>query len=211
LPADESGGLDPTVLYGSTMTGFSWQVTDRLGDDVDALTAWYEDIPRPCNPLDVRSLRTHTTVGELSLNMGIKDGIEPRQGGIDKLEIDLDDASGFLGGVVVNCVPTPWVGALATSTSGNTVTVQFNPALPDQTYCEIVLDCGALVCVRSCEGDLNRSGSTTTSDALQCKIRFGQTASNANCEWDFNLSGTITTADALATKIRFGFSAPLCP
>ena len=93
----------------------------------------------------------------------------------------------------------------------NTVTVTFAPALPDQDACTVTLDCGASVCVRGCEGDLNRSGDTTASDSLQAKIRFGQTADETNAEWDFNLSGDISSADALQIKIRFGFTAPSCP
>jgi hypothetical protein len=193
------------------MTGSSWRASDPLGDDVDALTIWRESFIPPCNPLDVRSLKTHTGVGELSLNMGVKDGIEPRLGGADKLEIDLDDASGFAGGVVVNCSPTVWMGTITTSTAGNTVTLWFSPPLSDQSYCEIVLDCGALVCVRNCEGDMNRSGATNTTDASAVKARFGQTLTNANCEWDFNLSGAINTTDFSACKARFGKSVPQCP
>jgi serine protease len=45
-PWDESGGLDPTMIFGSYLAGFSFPVTDPLGDDVDALTSWY----RPFEP-----------------------------------------------------------------------------------------------------------------------------------------------------------------
>jgi hypothetical protein len=167
-----------------------------------------------CVATDVRSYRAHTGVGQLYIDMGTSDGIEPRQGGIQTLEIDLDDAAGANQVVAVNCWPTGWAGSVPFAVSGlvgNTVTVDFSPALPDQSYCELELDCGGLVCVRSCEGDLNLSGGTTVSDNLQCKIRFGQTATNANCQWDFNLSGSIGTADALQIKVRFGYAAPQCP
>ena len=212
LPVDESGGLDPTALYASIMTGSSWQFSDPLGDDVDALTIWRESLMPPCNPLDVRSLKLHAgAVGELALNMGVKDGIEPRAGGADKLEIDLDDASGFLGGVVVNCSPTAWTGTITTSTVGNMVTLWFSPPLSGQSYCQITLDCGAQVCVRNCEADMNRNGFTNTTDASQIKLRFGQTVTAANCEWDWDLSGAINTTDYSGAKLRFGYSAPQCP
>jgi hypothetical protein len=44
-PPDESGGLDPAMLYLSDLTGFSFPLlAEPLPDDVDALTAW-------CRPL----------------------------------------------------------------------------------------------------------------------------------------------------------------
>jgi hypothetical protein len=95
--------------------------------------------------------------------------------------------------------------------AGDTVTVTFSPALPDQDACTVTLDCGATMCIRTCEGDLNQSGSCTTADALQCKIMIGQPLTNANAMWDFNCSGNISTSDCLAIKIRFGFTAPQCP
>ena len=47
---DESGGLNPTVIYVSYLTGFSLPLTDPLPDDVDALTNWFEEIPPPPPP-----------------------------------------------------------------------------------------------------------------------------------------------------------------
>jgi hypothetical protein len=48
---DESGGLDPTMIFGSFMAGTSFPVTDPvtdpLGDDVDALTSWYRPFEPP--------------------------------------------------------------------------------------------------------------------------------------------------------------------
>ncbi len=168
--------------------------------------------PVPTNEaLAVRSYKDHDTAGVLGLDMGLTGAVEPRMGGITDLEIDLDDAWPFSGGVVVDC-DVAWAGAVTTiGPTGDTLGLLFDPALPDQAYCVITLDSGAEVCVRSCEGDLNLSGGTTTADALQAKIRFGQSADETNCEWDFNLSGAISTADALQIKIRFGFTAPDCP
>ncbi|MFH1419786.1 MAG: S8 family serine peptidase, partial [Planctomycetota bacterium] len=47
-PLDESGGLDPTAIFVSWMTGFWMQFSDPLGDDVDAITIWRESYePQP--------------------------------------------------------------------------------------------------------------------------------------------------------------------
>jgi hypothetical protein len=67
------------------------------------------------------------------------------------------------------------------------------------------------MCIRTCEGDINQSGGTTTADALAVKVHFGNPVTNANAMWDLNTSDSITTADNLATKIRFGFAAGTCP
>jgi hypothetical protein len=46
---DESGGMDPTAIYVSWMTGFSLPFCGSLGDDVDALTIWTESLePGAC-------------------------------------------------------------------------------------------------------------------------------------------------------------------
>ena len=163
-----------------------------------------------CSAVAVRSFKDHASIGELPLDLS-DGGIEPRVGSIEKLEIDLDDAGGFGGLATVDCQPTAWSGSITPSTNGDTVTLEFNPALPGQVYCRITLDCGAEVCVRVCEGDMNRSGSTDTTDASSVKARFGQTTTGANCEWDFNCSGAIDTSDAAQVKPRFGFTAPQCP
>lgn len=48
-PENESGGLDPAMIYASFMTGYSFPLLNApVPDAVDALTAWYTDlIPAP--------------------------------------------------------------------------------------------------------------------------------------------------------------------
>ena len=49
-PGDESGGLPPDIVFGTTLTGFYFDVTPPLGDDVDAITLCEKSFipPRPC-------------------------------------------------------------------------------------------------------------------------------------------------------------------
>ncbi len=49
---DESGGMDPSMIYASRMTGTSFPyLTEPLGEDIDALTAWRTRfIPTPPCP-----------------------------------------------------------------------------------------------------------------------------------------------------------------
>ena len=42
--ADESGGMNPAVIYASFMTGYSFRLTDPLEDDIDGLTVWHESL-----------------------------------------------------------------------------------------------------------------------------------------------------------------------
>ena len=41
---DESGGLDPTVVWISFLTGYSMPLTEPTGDDIDGLTAWHSPL-----------------------------------------------------------------------------------------------------------------------------------------------------------------------
>ena len=173
------------------------------------LTVTISDECEFCTATAARSCKDHGGA-TLCLDLGLAGGIEPRSGGIAELEMDLDSASGFQGGVGVEC-STTWSGTAGGVADGDTVTVTFDPPLPDEAYCTITLDCTAQVCVRGCEGDLNRDGATNSTDASQVKLRFGQTASSANCEWDFDLSGEVNTTDYSQIKLRFGRSAPECP
>jgi hypothetical protein len=50
-PLDESGGLDPAMIYASYLTGSSFPfLTAPLPDDVDAITAWCRPLLRPRPP-----------------------------------------------------------------------------------------------------------------------------------------------------------------
>ena len=93
------------------------------------------------------------------------------------------------------------------------VTVTFDGALPNEAYCVVTLDCGAQVCVRGLEGDIDRGGLVSTSDASIIKPKFGQTPSeaSANVEFDFDVSGLISTSDFSQVKPKFGNAAPDCP
>jgi hypothetical protein len=51
-PGDESGGLNPKMIYASSLTGWHWPLLeeDRLWDDVDALTCWHTALGGCPNP-----------------------------------------------------------------------------------------------------------------------------------------------------------------
>jgi hypothetical protein len=183
------------------------------GGDYGLTGGFWPGVPSVCGATAVRSCLDHGPAGRLCLEMGVSGGVEPRVGGIIELEIDLDDAGGVSVSdtATVNC-SVAWSGtATVTAVVGNTVTVEFTPTLPNQAYCTITLDCGAEVCVRMIEGDMNRDSDTNPTDASSVKLRFAQTVTDANCEWDFNRDGDINPTDASSVKLRFGYAAPECP
>ena len=81
---DESGGLDPRMIYASSMTGWYWPLLDedRLWDDVDALTSWHTALggcPNPggsgsfcsadCVPNDGDGIWNYTVDGDCIVNL----------------------------------------------------------------------------------------------------------------------------------------------
>ena len=124
----------------------------------------------------------------------------------------LDDASAFAGVVSVDCSPGGWNGMTDVSVDGSTVTVSFEPALPEASCCTVGLDCGAEVCVCGLEGDMDGDGTVTTGDASIIKPAFGTIPDAASAPFDMDLSGLITTGDFSVVKPRFGNTLPSpCP
>ena len=67
-------------------------------------------VSETATPLPAPSLREPSFTYELTIDMGVTGGIEPRWGGVRKLEIDVDDATFCAGPVTVDCSPTAWTG-----------------------------------------------------------------------------------------------------
>jgi hypothetical protein len=174
------------------------------------LACWsFADVASGGTAVEVRGCLDHNG-SRLCLDLGLTDGVEPRLGGILELEIDLDDATGCDGAVVVDC-SAAWGGNASVTLDGNTATVTFDAALPDQAACTIELYCGASVCVRGLEGDIDRGGLVSTGDASIIKPHFGDTPTDADAEFDYDLSGLISTGDFSQVKPLFGHTAPACP
>jgi hypothetical protein len=171
---------------------------------LDAVWIFDEACEGGCSALEAYSCRDHGAAGILCLDMGVSGGIEPRLGGITELDIVVDDAGGFSGGVAVDCGPCAWTGSASGTADGNTVTVTLDTALPNTCCCEVTLDCGASVCVCGLEGDIDGSGLVSTGDASIIKPKFGQTPTAATAEFDFDVSGLVSTGDFSQVKPKFG-------
>ncbi len=180
-----------------------------------------------------RSVRTHNaTARSIALNATATGNgltgptVEPRNAGIQRIEVDLSapvtlntnlvtttgrttNAAGVLGPSLV--YPTLSVSLVNPTTIA--ITYPIAPAvgaLPDQTCYNISLGSGMTtpplvgdldVNIRSLAGDDTGSGIITLSDALVAKARIGQPIAT-NVPFDMNLDGSITNADALFAKAR---------
>jgi hypothetical protein len=190
--------------------GLPDQCDIESGASLDVDTDGIPDECEVCTASEVRSCRDHGAAGTLCLDMGTSGGVEPRSGGITRLEIDLDNGPGPNGGLTVDC-STLWDGVVDVHVYGRTVSVTFDPALPDRAYCTVTLDCGSPVCVRGLAGDVDRNGTVTTGDASIIKPHFGDVPTEADAEFDFDLSGLISTGDFSQVKPLFGNEALDCP
>ncbi len=203
-----ANGLIEPAAFGGGHTGYT--VTVEAGVGV-AATEW-------------RSVRTHGNgVGELGivLDSGSALGtIETRGDGIQKIEVDFDQAATLVGAVSVT---SDNGGTIHTTTAnminGNTTLelTAFTPAIPDEACANIDL-AGAITgligdtdCyVRSLIGDVNGSGSLEIVDVFFVKSKNGQTVTEALAQFDINTSGTLEIVDVFFTKSRNGNSVT-CP
>lgn len=175
-----------------------------------------------------RSVRAHTGAGNLSIalnptasgNGSTGPTAEPRQGGVQRIELDFNGpvtlansanvtvtgrttTSGVMGG------PVAYVPNSVSLLNPSTLQILFNAGvLPDKTCCTITLAPSLLaevltgdldVSVRSLVGDTSSSGGVNLSDAISTKSRIGQPVA-VNPQHDVNLSGDISIADALLVK-----------
>jgi hypothetical protein len=160
----------------------------------------------------VESCRSHGAAGRLCIDMA--DGAtEPRLGGIVDLDVTLNTVADYTltaGDVEVDNVA--WSGTVAVSGPvGNTYTLTFSPALTDATVTTIMLPCLDSFCVRGLEGDIDRGGLVSTSDASIIKPKFGDTPTGGDAEFDYDVSGLISTSDFSQVKPNFGHAVAECP
>jgi hypothetical protein len=156
------------------------------------------------------SIRDHSGT-ELPLDLTAS-SVEPRQGGVLKLEFEVSESVSSVS-ASVSCVNNTYGGTITTTANGTTVTVEFSTGLPDQDACEVTLsgDVSDSICVRPLEGDIDRGGLVSTGDASIIKPKFGDTPTGASAEFDFDVSGLISTGDFSQVKPKFGNAAPACP
>ncbi|HUU83000.1 MAG TPA: C10 family peptidase [Phycisphaerae bacterium] len=141
------------------------------------------------------------------------DNVEPRLGGIEKLEFLMDSVMSTVT-ASASCSPTGYGGVVTPIADGTaTVVVGFGPGLPDGDCCEITLggdaDDSAFVSILT--SDVDRDATVSTADNSSVKSRLGSVVDGSNFQYDVDADGSISTADNSSVKSRLGNVAPSCP
>jgi len=202
-------------------------------DDVTAIdgqnghAADCQDMPRL---LAAASRRTHPGAGELDIDLPPgppeEAGIEPRQGGLNRLVLTFSEPVRALDGrldateIGLTCRGFPCGNVDAVSILGEVMIVDLS-GLPDRTCAAITLsgitDADHLplsgdrdVHVAVLCGDTNADGRTNAIDMSQVRAMNGQPLVAATCRFDVNMDGAINVIDAALVRSLYG-GAATCP
>ena len=211
-------------------TTYYWQViaTTRCGQEPGAI--WSFTTEPPSRTVTAwRSMRTHGTAGELAIQLdpaavGSAAVSEPRQGGIQKIEIDFFAVVSVTGTIEAEDLMNGSIISASGQTLVNhgdgtsTLVVEFAGGLPDEgcywinvagNIPELIGDTDCLV--RGLVGDANGDGSTNLIDMAVVKTRNGSDPSDPGMvRYDVNLDGQINLIDMAAVKALNGNSVT-CP
>ncbi len=198
-----------------------------VGDPLLQLPYWF-DAPLPegtpvgtaCAAVNevsgARSCREHGSQGQLCLDLGESD-IEPRQGGVQTVELDMRLATGSIsatieGGEYGGGEPLISIGT-GVNGPATKVTLAFDPPLPDRGCYRIRLDGDSkgTASMRTLQGDSNRSGLVNTVDTSVARVHFGDLADGSNLAYDTDCNGWISTTDTAFARLNFGTTAQECP
>ena len=91
------------------------------------------------------------------------------------------------------------------------MTINLIPMLPDESCCEIELDCGALACTRGLQGNTDDGGIVNDADADIIEEHVGHLVNDDTCGYDFGCNGSIQAFDVPKIKPYYGNTVPDCP
>jgi subtilisin family serine protease len=181
-----------------------------------------------------RSVRTHGSTGEWPVDLdpsATGNGtcgptVEPRQYGIQKVEVDFNHPIQITGMIEAEDVATNtmYSAASVSIVNGSTLVVQFNSGvLPDRKCYRINLAgkvgsdpeglamAGDTDClIRSLTGDVNGDGATDLADMNSVKSELGVPVTAETANFDVTVDGMITKSDLAFVKSLNGTSAT-CP
>ena len=181
-------------------------------------------VPDECEYATIQSAsscRNHGAVGELCFDIGIGtgsrfsgDNVECRNGGTQKMVFETDLAvSSF--SASVDCAYHTYTGTVTeTAYGGTTVTVEFDPGLPNNDCCTITLSGPELNdewSVANLLGDADRNMDTNSLDYSSVKLRLGLVPNDTTARYDLNCDGDITSLDYSAIKLNIGSTLTTCP
>ena len=213
-----------------------WAVIGAYGDDdggnfsgsayafAVGSTDWNSNgIPDECEARQIETASScldHGPAGEVCLGLGVGSGprspgdrVDPRRGGVEKLAFGLNLPVASVGASAA-CEYHVYSGAITAVADGTTsMTVVFDPALPNNDCCTVSLTGDAEVdySVAIVLGDANRDLDVTGLDYSGVKLRLGQPVDASNAAYDVNADGDITALDYSSIKINLGASLAGCP
>jgi len=232
MQIDESGGLDPRMIYWSTFQGISNPLLQRpLHDDVDAITAWRKHQGPPLQVISSVSRKVHGTSGTFDVASGGWEGRVPNtalQGPstiVTRFNQAIQQVTGTNADVSVS---SGIVTGLAISNDELTVTLTgiankatFTIGYPGiAAAADINLLTAQTDCWQVLAGEASGPSGTppvivvNTSDFVYVRGRIGQVLGAGNFRADVNADGAINTSDFVAIRGRIDslFSMkPYCP
>ena len=158
------------------------------------------------------SCRDQGAAGEMCADLSAS-VVEPRVGGVTKMEFEVSTPVSDVS-ASVDCTYSTYSGTITeTATGGTTVTVEFDPSLPNNDCCTITL--GGEVddeqTVAILLGDADGNLDVNSLDYSSVKLHLGLPVDASNCLQDVNADGDITSLDYSTIKLNLGAILPGCP
>jgi len=184
--------------------------------------------PRPL----ITNMKSYATHNGSPYSVEIEHGyanVEPRSSGFKKLELEFavemdpniaTDPNNFLITPAGDLVLGSDISLSMTDPNHRILTIQFNPALPDQ-YCykinvqgmktasDFMVSNGVFP-IRSLVGDVTRDGYVSQADVNEVNLYLGQSVNAQNAHCDIDRNGYVDTTDRDQVQARMGNSVAQC-
>lgn len=174
-----------------------------------------------------RSVRTHGACGDLAIVLdgaatGASASVEPREGGIQKIEVDFDKAVSSISGTIQAVGTSSTVNATGANliNGGLTLEILFSGGLPDADCYTIDLSShivglegDADVTLLALPGEVEFDGQVGLGDALEINANNGRPVCTDSqyVRFDIDTNGAITLGDALIVNYMYNGYTASCP
>jgi len=236
---DESGGLNPTVLYASFMMGWSFQVTLPFQDDIDGLAIWTEELPPndvvPPNMTSAVSRKLHGGVNQQDIDLlaplsGYDVAVECRVngptdvhvwfdepiygvGGLDPSDVNIKDTSGAtIIPSALSIAGNELIIAMSGAADPGRVSIRF-PGIQDAAG--NIVSSSVVLCFGVLTGDTTGDGAVNIFDLVAVRNALGTSpVTPATCRRDITADNAVNIFDLVAVRNNLGKSCPgpgTCP
>ena len=203
-----------SVTVGDLLPGtqYCWQVRARNGDNIETAFG-----PQSCQQTgavgiyDVYSCHEHGSLGEVCLSLRTN-YLEPRSGSVSKMLFDTTaGVSSF--SAAVDCKYHDYNGTITETADGSSVvTVEFDPALPNNDCCTVTLtgEVNGDQTIAILLGDADGNFDVNSLDYSYVKLRLGLPVLDMP-RVDLNADGDITSLDYSTIKLNISAVLLDCP